>query len=388
MKNKVCFVVQRYGLEVNGGAELQCRLFAEHLAKLYDIDVVTTRAVDYLSWKNVYKNDIEIINGITVKRFRVAKERKPKEFNRINKKLLTKGLKPEEEIDWVEKEGPYCPEIIDYLKVNKDKYKAVVFFTYVYYPTVMGLPEVSDKAIFIPEAHNEPFMNMDIIRRLFYMPRAFFFNTEEERDLVHSKFSNKKIPFDIGGIGIDEPKDLDPEGFKRKFGVENYAVYVGRIDEGKNCHILFQYFNEYKKRNNNDLKLVLIGKPVIEVPKESSIISLGFLDDKDKINGIAGARMLILPSEYESLSMVVLEAMCVKTPVILNGRCNVLKGHCLKSNGALYYKNYFEFEAEINYVLEHDKEVTAMVNNAKYYVDNNYKWKAIVDKLSALIERI
>lgn len=388
MKDKICLVVQRYGLEVNGGAELQCRLFAEHLLSRYDVEVVTTKALDYMSWKNEYSQDEEVINGVRVRRFGVDRQRKAREFNNINGKLLREGLTPEEEHEWLDKQGPLCPQLIRYIRDNKDNYKVFIFFAYLFYPTVKGLPEVAEKAIFIPEAHNEPFLKMDIIRRLFYMPRAFFFNTEEEKNFVHRKFCNSDIPYDIGGIGIEEPASADPDDFKKKFGLDNYLLYIGRIDEGKNCHILFNYFKEYKKRNGGNLKLALIGKPVIEIPKDDDIVALGFLAEQDKTNGLTGAKMLVLPSEYESLSMVVLEAMTVGTPVLVNGKCEVLKGHCIKSNGALYYTNYFEFEAEVNYLLQNQEEKEAITANARKYVDDNYKWSVVIGKLTDLIERI
>ena len=388
MREKVCFVVQRYGLEVNGGAELQCRLFAEHLLERYDVEVVTTKAIDYFSWKNEYSLDKEIINGVLVKRFSVDREREQESFNRINGRFMNGLLDENEEQKWVDEQGPLSTELVKYIKENKDVYKVFVFFTYLYYPTVMGLPKVSEKSIFVPEAHDEPFLNMEIYKRLFYMPKFFFFNTDEEKDLVHRKFHNENIPYSIGGIGIDIPEKTNAETYKKKYGLDNYIVYVGRIDEGKNCHILFRYFQEYKKRNQNDLKLVLIGRPVIDIPQDDSIISLGFVDEEDKTNVVAGAKTLVLPSEFESLSMVVLEAMAVGTPVMVNGKCAVLKGHCTKSNGAFYYNNYFEFEGQVNYLLSHDDEKIAMCHNAKKYVEDNYCWSVIVDRLSRLIEEI
>lgn len=388
MKSKICFVVQRYGLEVNGGAELQCRQFAEHMNEMYDVEVVTTKAIDYISWKNEYSKDEEIINGVLVKRFPVERERTSKEFDNINGRFLRNGLNSDEELEWVIKQGPFSPKLLEYLKTHKDTYKAFVFFTYLYYPTVLGMQEVRNKAIFIPEAHDEPYMKMDIIKRLFSMPRSFFFNTEEEEKLVRNMFHNENIPSQIGGIGIDKIESLEVSKYKAKYNLDKYVVYVGRIDRSKNCHVLFNYFREYKKRNDNKLKLVLIGKNVIDIPKDENIIPLGFVDEEDKTNVVAGAEALVLPSEFESLSMVVLEAMNVMTPVMVNGKCNVLKGHCVKSNGAFYYNNYFEFEGEINYLLSHQKEKEILTHNAKKYVDMNYRWEVVVKRFSKLIDEI
>ena len=105
---------------------------------------------------------------------------------------------------------------------------------------------------------------------------------------------------------------------------------------------------------------------------------------------MAGAKALLLPSKFESLSMVVLEAMAVRTNVIVNGECEVLKGHCLKSNGAFYYNDYFEFEGELNYLLNpaNAETVEQMKENAKHYVDENYQWNAITERLQKLIEEV
>lgn len=389
MKNKICLVVQRYGLEVNGGAELQCRLFAEQLKKIYtQVHVVTTKAIDYMTWKNEYINDEETINGVIVHRFPVDKERVINEFNEINGTFLTVGLPESREQEWIDKQGPYCPSAIKYIEEHKEDYEVFIFYTYLYYTSVMGIPKVKEKAIVVPEAHDEPFHRMKIFRNVFMEPRSFFFNTEEECNLVHRLYHNDHIPYGLGGIGLDIPDDVDADRFKQKYNLDNYMIYAGRIDEGKNCKQLFNFYLEYKKRNDSDLKLVLVGKPVIAIPKSKDIISLGFVSDQDKFDAIAGAHMLVLPSEFESLSMVVLEAMSLYTPVIVNGKCPVLRGHCIKSNGALYYNNFFEFEGEINYILTHEEEKKIMCQNAKQYVDNNYQWDRIIERLCLLIEAI
>ena len=49
---KIAIVVQRYGLEVNGGAELHARLLAEELNKSNLVEVFTTCALDYDLWED------------------------------------------------------------------------------------------------------------------------------------------------------------------------------------------------------------------------------------------------------------------------------------------------------------------------------------------------
>lgn len=385
MKEKICFVVQRYGLEVNGGAELLCRQLAEKMKSLYDIEVLTTKAVDHMTWKNEYKRSEEDIHGVHVRRFRAVKTRRINKFNALNQRFLDGFMEESEQMTWLEKQGPVTPELVAYLEDHQFEYKVVIFVTYLYYPTVLGIEKMKQKCIMMPMAHDEPYIHMNIFRNVFMKPDAFFFNTEEERKFVHQKYHNEKIPSDIGGAGIEIPENVSGEKFCSKYHLGHYIIYVGRIEPAKNCNQLFQFFMEYKKRNGGDLKLVLLGKELISIPKHPDIVSLGFVSEEDKFNGIAGAKALVLPSEFESLSIVVLEAMALRTSVIVNGKCPVLKAHCIQSNGAFYYNNYFEFEGELRYLHDHPEIAEVMADNALRYVNENYQWDRIVEKLNRLI---
>ncbi len=154
MKHKICFIVQRYGKEVNGGAELQCREMAQRMCARYqEVHVLTTKAIDYMTWKDAYQADEEVLNGVRVHRFSVAHPRNQDEFNAINAKFLSSGISEAEEYYWMEKQGPAVPDLIARLKKEKDFFDAFIFFTYLYYPTAMGIREVREKAILVPEAH-------------------------------------------------------------------------------------------------------------------------------------------------------------------------------------------------------------------------------------------
>ncbi|MDU3489977.1 MAG: glycosyltransferase, partial [Clostridiales bacterium] len=287
-KKKICLVVQRYGLEINGGAEQHCRMLAERMLPFYDVEVLTTKAVDYMTWADEYTEDLEVLNGVKVRRFSVVKTRDKETFDEVNYRFHNNMLKRSEEQEWMDKQGPYVPNMISYIREHKNDYEAFLFFTYLYYPTAMGIKEVYDKAIVFSLAHDEPYLQMKIFDDVFLKPRAFFFNTEEERRLVRRKYRNYSVSYMIGGVGVDIPEHVDGEAFKKKYGIDNYIVYVGRIDEGKNCSEMFEYFERYKKSHPGDVKLVLMGKAVIPVPKRKDIVELGFVSDEDKFNGMAG----------------------------------------------------------------------------------------------------
>ncbi len=386
---KIAFINQRYGLEVNGGSEYYTRLIAEHLSSQYDVHILTTKAIDYMTWEDYYEKDVECINGVTIHRFGVDFPRNQKSFDSINAKLLqTAEHSIEEETQWIKEQGPVSARLIKYIEESRDDFDVFIFVTYLYYTTSMGLPKVADKSILIPTAHDEPFIYFQTFRKIFTMPRAIVFLTDEEKYFVQRVFHNENIINDTMAVGIEVPENIDADKFYKERNLSNYIIYVGRIDEGKGCHWLFQYFEEYKKRNPSDVKLVLMGKSVITVPENPDIISLGFVSEEEKFNGIAGAKALVLPSQFESLSISALEALCVGTPVIMNGRCEVLKGHCLKSNAGLYYMSYFEFEGCLNYLLNNEDNRRKMQINGKQYVDKFYRWEVILEQFKKMIDLV
>lgn len=390
---KIALVNQRYGLEVNGGSEYYTRLIAERLTDEFQVDVITTKALDYTDWNNYYTADEEDINGVHVRRFPTEKCRAG-DFNEYNGEYLSKisngHFSEEEEKIWFEKQGPFCPAAIEFIKENRNNYDAFIFVTYLYYLTVMGMPEVAEKSVFIPTAHEEPFIHFKTFEKIFTLPKAFVFLTDEEKDLVQNLFNCREIPCEVMGTGVEISCKPDENAFRKKFGIEEeYIIYVGRIDEGKDCPMMFKYFMEYKSRRpESRLKLVLMGKPVCRIPKHGDIISLGFVSEEDKFSGISGAKALVLPSKFESLSISVLEAMTLSVPVIVNGVCEVLKGHCVKSNGGLYYMNYFEFEGILDYIFSHDEEYALLCRNAEKYIEKNYRWDVIMRKFKEVIESI
>lgn len=392
IKKKIAFVNQRYGKEVSGGSEKYTRDLAELLTPHYDVEVLTTCALDYVTWENSYTAGVSTIDGVKVRRFNVTTKRDQTNFNKTYAKLVQNTTNDDNraklESKWVDEQGPYCPDLVNYIKNNAAQYDVFIFVTYLYYHTVRAMKLVKNKAILIPTAHDEPPIYFNIYKEIFALPKAIGFLTEEERDFVHSHFANQQIPNDTIGHYTKYPAETFPSHFKEKYGLNNFILYVGRIEQSKGCNELCDFFIKHKKRYPSNLKLVFIGQTVSDIPNHEDIVKLGFVSEEDKFNGISAAKVLVLPSQYESLSIVTLEALAIGTPVLLNGKSAILRGHCVKSNAGLYYENFHEFSAALNYLLTKDDKYELMKENGKKYVNKNYSAEVFVERFARLVKNV
>lgn len=408
MKKKIAFIVQRYGLEVNGGAEYHCRILAERLIHLYDITILTSCAKNYVSWANEYASGETVINDIKVRRFEVTHERNWKRFHSIdrelrNKKIYQKVLsflnlttafnrlisenrKARDHNEWIESQGPHLPDLINYLENHHHDFGALIFFTYLYYPTIKGIKIAPEKSILIPTAHDERQIYYPWFKALFNFPRVILYNTSSEKRFVNRLFNNEWVYSDIVGIGVDPPVVNELPTARQILGSSaEYLIYIGRIDVAKGCKILFDYFLNYKDSTPSDLKLVLVGEAFVSVPHHADIITMGFLDEHTKNALLKSAKALVMPSFYESLSMVTLESMALGIPVIVNGKCEVLKDHVYNSKAGFIFDDSESFKAAIDNISDPKTDLAALSSNAKRYVGENYSWDITITKVRKAI---
>ncbi|MEQ8969660.1 MAG: glycosyltransferase family 4 protein [Coleofasciculus sp. C1-SOL-03] len=348
---KVAFVVQRCGLEVNGGAESHCLQIAQRMSRYWDLEILTTCALDYMTWQNYYSPGVSDVLGVKVRRFPVAKPRDIASFNRLSDKIYArlKTVSLKEQEAWMQAQGPWSPDLINYVKARQDEYDAFIFFTYLYATTYFILPLVAQKAYLVPLAHNEWTLYLSMWDRLFEKPRGFIFNTPEERDLLKARFPHANCEGPIVGVAVEPPDAYSAAAFRHNYKIEEpFLLYIGRIDPSKGCEELFRYFIESRSHQTRPRQLVLLGKPTMPIPQHPDIIALGFVDEPTKWNAIAACDTLVMPSPYESLSMVLLEAWAVGKPVLVNGRCDVLVGQCRRAQGGLWYRNQDEFQVVLD----------------------------------------
>jgi len=386
-KPRLAFVVQRYGLEIAGGAEYHCRLIAELLQAHAEVEVFTTCALDYVEWKNHYPEGEAVLNGVRVRRFPVSRTRDILRFAALSERIASPRHSADDEEAWMDEQGPYSPALRDHVARASEggQYDALIFFSYRYWTTARTLVPSRTPSILAPTAEDDGVYNLALFQPLFGAATQFAFNSVEERRMLETA-AGRALPGEIVGVGSDLPESMDGEAFRKRFEVDGpFLLYVGRIDLNKGCPELFDHFLRYRKETSSNLKLVLVGRAVLEIPKDESIRALGFLDDASKWNALAACLALVIPSRLESLSMATLEAFHAERPVVANGNCAVLRGQCRRSGGGLYYANYDEFRGILE-TLEADAGLRARMGRAGHaYFDRHYASSVILEKYLRLI---
>jgi glycosyltransferase involved in cell wall biosynthesis len=386
---KLAVVVQRYGADINGGAELHARYVAERLAKHADVEVLTTCAHDYVTWQDHYPAGVETINRVPVRRFRVDHERDVKVFARWSDRVFGERHSYLDELKWLDAEGPTSTALVDYLRSSDTSYDFTIFFSYRYHHVYHGLRAAPGRAILVPTAERDDAIGLAISPKIFSGVRALMYNSPEERRLIQGVSNNYETPGVVVGVGSEIPDDASAVRFRQKYGITGrFALYVGRIDENKGCKELFSFFLNALQALPPGLGLVLIGQAILPIPQHPRVRHLGFLDDRDKYDALAAADVLIMPSYYESLSMVALEAWALGKPVLANGRCEVLRGQCIRSNAGLYYETEQEFVETLRAIAESRRLNAALGANGRDFFRRNYAWPVIEGKYLDMLARL
>jgi glycosyltransferase involved in cell wall biosynthesis len=432
---KLAFVIQRFGAEVLGGSEQLCRLVAERLATQHDVEVLTTCARDYVTWQNDYAEGSDRVKGVTIRRFTNARTRDIESFNRYSDWIFNNPHTRADEMEWLKQQGPWCPGLVDYLRRHHQQYDVLIFFTYLYATTVQGLEVNPGRSIVVPTAHDEPAIYLEIFKDVFTRPAALCYLTDSERAFVQQQFPDRPLLEELIGVGIDIPQhqpyprmseraddepaqsvesgaDTMPDGeepqadgdaaapgypshilsrgsaFRRRHRLHGpFALYGGRIDPGKGCEELLEYFSSYVK-DGGDATLALMGAKLMSLPEDPSVRFAGMLSESERVQALEAATIVICPSPYESLSLLALEALAVGTPVLVNARSQVLVEHCTRSNGGLWYADRDEFIECMKLLIGDGRLRAALGRNGRDYVRRNYRWDIVLGKYERIFAKV
>jgi len=390
-KPKIAFVVQRYGESVGGGAETLCRVIAERMSSHWAIDVITSCAMNYVNrFENEFPSAVEVIHDVTVRRFGIDYLRSDNEtFSRLDRKVLRREATREEEILWLKEIGPYSSSLLKYVTDFQHQYDLFFFFTYLYATTTLVLPAIREKSFLVPAAHDEPPIHARFFDDFFSLPKGLIFSTEEELAFLRKRTSGRMAGSFVVGVGVDPPKHLSPDLFRNTYRTHGtFLLYVGRVQKQKGCDELFEFYSALPLEVRRSYPLVLIGKSAMHIPENEYIIPLGFVSDEMKYSAMCAAELLIMPSKFESLNMVILESWLCGTPVLVNGRCDVLRGHCQRSHGGLWYTSFEEFQVCLEWMLADKNLLEILAENGRKYTGVQYSWDRVKRQYVGLVEDV
>lgn len=387
---RVAVVVQRCHDSVVGGSEALAWQYARLLADRYEVEVLTSTATDYRSWENALPAGVDRRDGLAVRRFRVEVQRSAyweALYHRMGGPLaaLRSGTRPSWrealQDEFVRFQGPHCPELEAWLVHHHDRYAAIVFCTYLYPTTYFAIRAVPpSKAIVVPTLHDEPpaYLPAFAARYARYRQRVWLTAAEQ-------RTAKRLWGFDEGdvfGMAVEHAQASEPEQRPRP-----YLLYCGRIDRAKGCDDLLQAYERLPCRRR--FALTFTGEDNLGLPESPDIDYLGFVDESRKRALMAGARVFVLPSQYESFSIVTLEAMAQGTPVLVNGRCDVMREHIERSGGGLYYDSPDDMVAKLEQLCLLDADARArMGGDGRAYVLDNYREGRVREQLAGLVERV
>jgi glycosyltransferase involved in cell wall biosynthesis len=373
-------VVHRFGAAIAGGSEGHCRAIARRLAANHDVTVLTTCAADHVSWRNQFPAGESLDEGVRVRRFPVARERALDRFGEVTERVFDAAASVDEEEQWFRENGPDVPELLAELRQHGSAYDRVLFWAFRYAPTYFGVEAVR-RSVLVPTAENDPVIRFTATGQLFTKPAGYVFLTLEEAALVAAHCPTPLAPSCIIGTGL-EPAAPPPA----PSGVEKpFLLYLGRVDPNKGCETLLRHYMRWSEHADLRVPLVLAGPANMPIPEHPSVKFLGYVDDVRRDALLASASALVVPSPYESLSIVLLEAWNRATPALVNGSCDVLRGQALRSNGALYYRTYDEFVHALEQLLRNPDVSRQLGRNGLAYVEREYRWPTVMEKLETFL---
>ncbi|MCQ4165675.1 glycosyltransferase family 4 protein [Tahibacter harae] len=388
---RIAIVVQRCHRDVAGGSEALAWHYAQLLRARCDVEILTSCALDYRSWDNALPAGSEEHDGITIRRFPSAWPR-GSWFGELHRRLLQAHAvhveqRGEAEIPWraplaeqfVRAQGPWCPGLLDHLHARHAGYDAVLFCTYLYPTTYFAMECVpAHKRVLIPTLHDEPPAYLAIYARAAQRAARIVWLTEAERRLGRRLWGTE------AGAVVGMAVPVHPAA-----AVERelpYLLYCGRIDESKGCRELIAAFRELRARRRGAVELVLTGADHLGLRPGDGVHFLGFVDEAQKRRLMAGARAFVMPSRWESFSIVTLEALAQGTPVVVNGDCEVLADHVAQSRAGWSYRGSEELQGCLAQALDLAAEQRAVMGaNARNYVAEQFEHEAVAHRLYAAI---
>jgi glycosyltransferase involved in cell wall biosynthesis len=383
------FVIGRYGADILGGAEKLARNVAERLAaRGHDVRVLTTRARSHTTWANDVPGGRTVEHGVEVIRYATAARRR--RWDDILKWIS--AAVPHSTFlarAWTRAQGPFAPALLERLVPEARERDLVVFFQLLTHTTYVGMPTVAAQAALVPLVHEERPIYTALARRTLAVPRALLVNTPAEAARI-TRIARARLPaIEPAGTGLETP--TSPSSCFTRPTPYPYLLVMGRL--AKSARML----DTWRALIANaalppleahgasipwrDVRLVTVGERSPEYAQEPNVVQTGFVDEDVRWDLLRGAIALVNPSLHESLSLVILEAWTVATPVIVDAACDVTMDHVRLSNGgvAVDFSDSRTAATMIAERLRSSAERLAMGERGAAYAAGSCSWDRVLD---------
>jgi glycosyltransferase involved in cell wall biosynthesis len=390
----ITFVTPWYGPEAPGGAEAETRRTAWRLQQAgLPVEVMTTCTRDlYADWgRNYYPHGVTDVDGIRVRRFAVQ-QRNRQAFDQVNWRLMNDlPVTADQEQTYIN-EMLRAPALYEAM-AEEAAGRLYILIPYMFATTYYGAQVCPERSLVIPCLHDESYARLSLYREVLLRVRGLVFHTQAEEALARRLYGlacNGQIRT-VLGEGVDSEFTADAGRFRQRYGIHGpFVLYAGRREPGKNAPLLLKYWERLVRETQREIRLVLIGAGDVAIPPDLAghVLDLGFVPVQDKYDAYAAADVFCLPSLNESFSIVLMESWLAGTPSLVHGRCAVTLEHTLRGNGGLYFTDYDEFVAALNYLLEHPDVADRLGQQGRRYVLRHYAWDVIVPRYEQLIQEV
>ena len=394
MTRSYAFVIPRY-VSSMGGAESLCAALGRALvADGCSVTILTTCAADNRSWANEMPSGPFNEGGLSGIRFPVD-DRNLDRWIPLQIRLSEGGeLTIDEQLDWL-LHSVTSRDLFAHIAAHGLSFDALFFAPYLFGTTFWGSQIHPERSVLIPCLHDEAAAYLPVMRAMLRSVRGIIFNAPAERVLAERLHGS--LAGGIVGMGFDSV----PEDVERKLEPffapnEQYILYLGRKETGKNAHLLIDYFCSWKDKSPKaaPIKLVICGggsftdlhRP--QASKRDDIIDLAHVSEHDKLRIIKGALALVQPSTNESFSIVLMESWRLGVPVAVHGLCPVTKDHVEHSGGGLFFSDLSDFMGVMDRIIADAPLLEAMGRSGRQYVAMEYSWPTVIDRFYAVVDRL
>jgi glycosyltransferase involved in cell wall biosynthesis len=351
------------------------------VARDWDVEVLTTCAVNPYTWANELPESTTVQEGIVVRRFQNVLAVSASKEHAVHGRIYA-GEVPsmDDQVTWLNALFR-TPGLFAALLKERNDFDAVIFAPYLFWTTTVCMPVVADRAVVMPCLHDEVYAYLDVMRHVLSLPASVWFLSGPEHDLAH-RLGPVTPHHSVIGSGMEVPRSYRPEKFRNDYGIDSpYILYVGRREADKGWPWLMDLF----ARTKSPVKLVCAGAGDAAVPPRlrGRVIDVGLLSIEQRNNALAAALAYAQPSLNESYSRTVMEAWLAGRPVLARKGSTVVEWHCARSGGGVAFGTPRDLSAHIERLLASPEMAKEMGEKGREYVLENYQWPHVLDLIEA-----